>query len=125
MFEKEVQKKLVYVAGPYTSVDRNHVDRNIAVAYQTGVELATKGVVPVIPHTMYGMWEGKFSYDFILSLDFELIKRCDAIYKISDSPGTTIELRLARELGIPVFERMDVLKEWVSDEKLQDKLYEE
>jgi uncharacterized protein DUF4406 len=34
------------------------------------------------------------------------LPRCDALYLIGHSPGANIELSYARELGLPVFERL-------------------
>lgn len=97
-------KKLVYIAGPLTTGVQ---DRNTNRAIHAGDMVAAMGGVPLIPHlsTLWAMVSNReWSYESWMEVDFEYIRRCDALYRFSGkSPGADREVEFAKRLGIPVF----------------------
>jgi len=97
----------VYIAGPYSKGD---VAQNVRRAIEVADILVTHGYTPYIPHlTHFWHMVCPRPYDFWLDYDNEWLKLCDAIYRIpGESSGADKEVKLATQLGIPVFEN-DIL----------------
>jgi hypothetical protein len=104
-----MSKKLVYIAGPLTTGNQ---DRNVHRAVQAADMVYAMGGIPLIPHlsTVWAMISGKDrSYEEWLDIDFEYIRRCDALYRTPGaSAGADREVEFANEIGIPVFD-------WISE----------
>jgi nucleoside 2-deoxyribosyltransferase len=97
-----INKQKIYVAGPYTNGD---IVINIREAIAEGNILLEYGFIPFIPH-LTGFWHMLFpnTYDTWMEYDAEWLKSCDALLRIDGiSAGADVEVRLAEELGIPVF----------------------
>lgn len=97
-----INKQKVYVAGPYTNGD---IIVNIRGAIEEGNILLEYGFIPFIPH-LTGFWHMIFpnTYDTWMQYDSEWLKTCDALLRIDGtSPGADLEVKIATELGIPVF----------------------
>ena len=109
---------LIYVSGPY-SPQTNETDparkqamieENIKKAEQIGVDIAKKGHLPFIPHTMMRGWEGKhFKRQEVLDICVGWVKKCDALYFIGRSDGAEEEWKTAVELHKPVYRKLDDL----------------
>ncbi len=107
--------KLVYVAGPYRAPTIREIEHNIAKAEDAGVTIVTLGAYPVIPHAnTRACFQGTATDGFFLEGTMELMRRCDAVLVIGDSPGTRAEVREAEKLKIPVFEKRTDLLKWLS-----------
>ena len=98
--------KYIYVAGPYTSGDPII---NTRKAIEAGEQLRAMGFVPFIPHLSL-IWHlvNPHDVDFWYAYDKEWIERCDALVRLpGESKGADAEVKLALELGLPVFEIAD------------------
>lgn len=107
--------KLIYVAGKYLddyeNPTREGTDANIAIAEEHSIELIRKGWAVITPHKNTAGYEkyedGKtIAWQTWLDMDFEIIRRCDAIYMLPNweiSKGARMELALAQELGLEIY----------------------
>jgi len=73
------QRKRVYIASPFTAETHWQVTQNIRRAEAAGLEVAKLGAVPVIPHSMYGSFDGELNCVFWLDTTIALLCVCDAI----------------------------------------------
>ena len=91
----------VYVAGPYTKGD---VCINVKKAIDIGEELIQKGFCPYIPHlTHFQHLFHPHTWQEWLDLDFEWIKQCDYLLRISgESLGADKEVEFAKQNNITV-----------------------
>lgn len=108
---------LVYVAGPFSAPDRAGVEANIASATAAGLELARRGLYPVIPHanTAHPAFEDVQPYQFWIRGTLEQMRRCDAVFLVhgwDKSRGATAEKVEAESLGLPVFASFAAISEW-------------
>lgn len=97
-----MNKKWVYIAGPYTKPDPV-VNVQAAVSYAES--LVVFGHHPVVPHLSH-LWHlvSPHSWAFWLALDLETLSRCDVLYRFpGESPGADREVAEAKRLGIPVY----------------------
>lgn len=97
----------VYVAGPFRAPTAWKRERNIRRAEEVGFRLAEHGLVPVIPHTMYGHFDGELTDEFWLGATLSLMERCDAVVmcpKWEQSVGSVGERARALEMSLPVVE---------------------
>lgn len=109
--------KLVYIAGPYRD-DRGEwfVRQNIRAAEAAAVAIWAMGAVAVCPHKNTAGLGGACPDHVWLVGDIEMLRRCDAIYMLDGwggSRGASAEWGFAKENGIPVFETLDTLKDWL------------
>jgi hypothetical protein len=98
----------VSVAGPYTQGD---VAQNVRRAYEAANQLADLGFAPFVPHGTH-FWHMLFPrpYEFWLELDNQFLPCCDAVLRLpGPSNGADNEVKLAQELGKPVFHDMNSL----------------
>lgn len=101
--------KIVYICSPC----RGDYERNIAKAQEYCREAVDMGVLPIAPHVYFT----QFLNDFIpaerktgMDLGIELLKHCDEVwvYGIQNpSEGMAAEIKLAKEIGIPVIDATD------------------
>jgi len=94
----------VYVAGPFRSPSPFTVRQNIINAERVGLWLAEHfRVVPVIPHSMFGNFNGTIDDRFWLDATRDLLLRCDAAVFIdgwSRSEGCNSELETCKDVGV-------------------------
>lgn len=105
-----VYRLRVYVAGKYRDTNRWGVAENIRKAEKVGFQLAEMGCVPLIPHSLYGSFDGTLSDQFWLDATAEWLTVCDAVVLVpgwETSHGTKAEISLAEQLGIPVYSSVD------------------
>ncbi len=95
-------KLKVYVAGPYTHGD---CAANVANAIAVGDWLARHGFVPFVPHLTH-LWHlilphpVEFWYDY----DNEWLPDCNVLLRLDgESVGADAEVKLAQQLGKPVY----------------------
>lgn len=119
-------KPLVYIASPYTSGDpaiNTNFQCRIFDAMLTA-KLATP-IAPLWSHFQHTVFPRRYQ-DWIAYAE-EIVARCDALvrldavepsigYRQSESSGADNEVRLARELGKPVFTTLDDLYQWIDTE---------
>jgi len=103
------QMPMVYVAGPFRAKDAWGIECNIREAENLGLRVASFGVVPVIPHTMYRFFQGSLPDEFWLQAGLALLRACVSVVVTTTrigaetSAGTMAEVDEARRLGLPVF----------------------
>ena len=108
--------KLVYVAGPYRAEAEFGVLENIRRAEKVALEVWRAGAACICPHKNTAFFGGAADDRVWLEGDLEIIRRCDAIVLVEgwqNSTGTLAEIKLASELGLPVFEWLDEFRDWL------------
>jgi hypothetical protein len=103
--------KMIFISSPYTIGDcALNVREQILVAD----ELMNAGLCPVLPLLSHFQHIVKpRSYEDWLRIDFEKIKRCDALLRLPGvSKGANSEVSFAIENSIPVFYHLEnIIKE--------------
>lgn len=92
----------IYIAGPYSQGD---TAVNVRNAYEAANRLADLGFAPFVPHATH-FWHLLFPrpYDFWLDLDNQFLSCCEGLLRLPGaSNGADKEVKLARDLNIPVF----------------------
>lgn len=99
---------LVYISCPYSAPTVEEREANVHKAIDAGIELIQKGHSPVIPILLHyldirAVEKGiEFSWDDYMTIDLELLSKCDAFLFLGHAKGADIELEYAKELGMPV-----------------------
>ena len=98
--------RVIYVAGAYRADSENGVFENIMCARRAAQKLWHKGWAVICPHTNT-MFMGEDKPDLIfLDGDLEILRRCDAIYMLSnwrESVGAMQERKAAEEWGLEIY----------------------
>jgi len=105
----------VYIAGPYTGGDPV---LNVRAAIKAGDRVAQEGHTPFVPH-LYHFWHLLFphDYEFWMRLDFDWLPACEALIRLpGDSSGADREVSMAKELGLPVYDGIDVFLQHVGEQ---------
>ena len=113
--------RLVYVAGPYRAPSAWEVEQNIQRARRLGAEVARRGAYPVIPHSNTSHFDGLAPDEFWLAGTLELMRRCNAVIFAPDwgtSRGSRLERDEAKRLGLPCFDTLTELRDWLANEKV-------
>ena len=94
--------KKVYIASPYTQGD---VGQNVGIAMSFSHAILDNGHCPISPLLSHFLHiHRQRHYEDWIAMDLELVKVSDCLIRLpGDSNGADGEVRLARELGIPVF----------------------
>lgn len=110
--------KVVYVAGRFSAPDQWQRARNVRAAENLAFAVAEAGAMPLNPLANTCNFYGTLSEDNLwYPGTLELLRRCDAIILVpgwEGSKGVTAEIAEAKRLDIPVFERVEGLKTWLS-----------
>jgi hypothetical protein len=107
-------KKMIYIAGPYTSDPEGNVLKTIAFADI----LLEHDFVPFIPHLSH-YWEqhSPKHYDHWMEYNLHFVSRCDALFRIfGHSPGADKEVEFAKKIGKPIFNNLSELIKWREEE---------
>lgn len=110
--------KMIYVAGKFSGKTRADVEANIAYAVHAGVAIAKLGGMPMIPHanTAHPAFEEVQPYQFWIQGTMQQLEACNAVFLVpgwTQSSGARGEKARAEELGMPVFENLVELKDWL------------
>ncbi len=100
-----IERKIVYIAGPYRAPTVNGIHNNIAEARKRMEWAWLNGWIPLCPHTNSAFTDGLVSDVVILAGCLKLLSVCDAILLIrgwGNSVGTVRERNLAVQLGLEV-----------------------
>jgi len=111
-----MERKLIYVAGPYTAEHPYEVYENIHVSWQMSLDIWGTGHVPISPHLCGCFMGGICSEQIFIEGTMEMMRRCDAIMVLpgwQHSSGTKGEIVEAVKLGTPIFYRFSELVEWL------------
>jgi hypothetical protein len=99
--------KVLYISGPYRGRDAWAREGNVRRAEAVALEVWALGIAALCPHTMTRFYGNDVLPEAIwLAGDLELMTRCDGVLAMEgwlDSTGSRIEVRYAKERGIPVF----------------------
>jgi hypothetical protein len=109
-----VDRKLVYVAGPYTRPDPVHNTHRVINAVD---EMIDEGLVtPFAPHlTLLWHLVKPRELDFWYAYDLATLARCDALFRLDgESTGADREVAFAERSRIPVFHSKIELYDWAS-----------
>lgn len=97
----------IYVAGPIGSDLLNNATRGIDAAEK----LFRAGHAPYLPHlSVY--WHLRYFHDYHewLAFDSVWLKQCEAVVRLEgESPGADAEVRMAHDLGLPVYSLTEAL----------------
>jgi nucleoside 2-deoxyribosyltransferase len=106
------QRPLIYVAGPLSTGDTLG---HIREAVRTGALLRGMGAVPLIPHlSALAHLIRPEEYETWMADDFELIARCDALFRMAGgSHGAEREELWANELGLTVLQTLGETANWI------------
>ena len=101
--------KRVFIAGPYSKGD---VAQNVKRAMDVANDLIEAGFAPFCPHLTHFLHMNHHQpYDKWLDIDRMYLEVCDAVLRIpGESNGADLEVKKAKELGIPVFYSLNDLK---------------
>ena len=100
--------KVVYVAGPYKASNEYRTKNNIRMAEEVGTRLWYCGFISYVPHLNTAFFRGAYGLedDVWLNGHLVILRRCDLLVVLpgwEQSPGTIKEIKLAEELGIPIY----------------------
>jgi hypothetical protein len=93
-------KKLVYIAGPYTSDPVGNTRR----AVEAAEKWVSSGFDAFIPHLSM-LWDFYHEHepDFWYELDLNILSRCDMLYRMKgDSIGADREVKFAEDNNITI-----------------------
>jgi hypothetical protein len=110
--------KLIYVVGPYRAEGHWQVLENIRRAEALALEVWRLGAACICPHKNTAFFSGAAPDQLWLDGDLEMVRRCDGLICVPGwerSAGSRGEVALANELGIPVFQTTDELKQWMDE----------
>lgn len=108
----------IYIAGSYSGNTLEFLD-NIRRGIRAGTKLLLKGYAPFVPWLDHQLFlqlreDESISVETIRNYSLEWLKVSDCVLVLPNSEGsagTKEELRVAKELGIPVYYRVEDLEE--------------
>ena len=108
--------KLVYLAGPYRAASEWELVQNIRNAEALALQVWQSGAACICPHKNTALFGGAADDSVWLEGDLEIMRRCDAVLCTDDwgrSQGTREEVRIATELDIPIFFKIEEMRSWL------------
>jgi hypothetical protein len=110
--------KLCYIAGNYRSPTHLGRERNVLEAREVGYLVAQAGAYPVIPQSKTSHFDDVvLDEKFWLEGTMEFMIRCDSVMltdRWMSSSGARSEVEMAEAHGIPVFECISDLEQWLA-----------
>jgi Domain of unknown function (DUF4406) len=114
--------RIVYLAGRYNGNTLAEVAHNIDEARKVALELAKRRIPFLCTILQTAHFDSLLSerdpgYGYWIQCSLEVVKRCDAIFLIpswQQSNGARKEVESARAHGLPVFQDIEMLTDWVS-----------
>lgn len=110
-------QRVVFVSGPYRAPTEWQVLQNIRRAEEVALAAWHAGAAVICPHKNTAHFGGAAEDRIWLDGDLTILRRCDAVVCVEGwerSVGARAEVNCARSLGIPVFESIAGLKEWLN-----------
>jgi hypothetical protein len=95
--------KVIYVAGPFRADTPWEQEQNVRVAEEYALKLWKMGAAVICPHAMTRFYQDSLPDDTFLAGDFEILRRCDAIFLLpywQNSTGTLQELQVADQANV-------------------------
>ena len=104
----------VYLAAPYFSTDRDVVKKRVRMCNRAARQLVGMGIPAFSPCTYTAQWQGEnLDGDFVpavgwYNIDLAFLKGCRAMIVfmlpgVEDSKGVAMELKYAKESGMPIY----------------------
>jgi hypothetical protein len=103
----------IYIAGPYTAINSNDLERNAKAAIDAGIAILKKGHTPFIPHlTHYVDLRAQelgieITWEEYMKWDQGWLDKCDALLYLGSSRGADIELLRAKAKGLQIFHSLN------------------
>lgn len=110
--------KVVFVAGPYRASTEYAVMQNIRNAESVALRVWKAGAACICPHLNTAFFGGAADDSVWLNGAIEILRRCDAVVCVAGwqgSRGASGEVKLAKQLSIPVFENFEEFKTWLAE----------
>ena len=111
-----MRMRRIYIAGPFRAKTAWAVEQNIRRAEESGMAVFQLGHSAFIPHANTRFFDGTLTDQFWLDATAAWLPISDAVLLVrgwADSEGTLGEIRLARELGVPVFTSVEAMEEYL------------
>lgn len=108
-----IKKPVIYIAHPYSSDPGANYLKSLYVA----VNILRLGGIPINPleSHVYNEIESH-DYEFWMQNDFNIIKKCDAVYRVSGhSEGADREVLFADDNDIPVIKTDQALLKFIEE----------
>lgn len=109
---------VVYVAGPFRGPNAWEIEQNIRRAEELALEVWRLGCAAITPHCNTRFFHGSAPDEVWLEGDLEILRRCDAMILTKNwalSSGTCAEIQEAEQHGMPIFETIGQLKDYMAD----------
>ena len=117
-WSEEHPRPLIYCAAPYA---QGNLVTNVRYVVSMAEKIVEMEGIPLIPHVNI-LWDlvAPHMHDWWCNYELYLLSPCDALYRgKGESPGGDREVRIALQLGQPVFHdepESDLLMfEWITD----------
>ena len=109
-------KPLVYVAGPLTSNNGQGEFKNVHDAVTLCQKIWDLGAIPFVPHLSsfwFLIYPYQRTYEHWLDYDFNVIRRCNAMFRMpGSSKGADREIDFATG-KIPIFYTLTDMAKWI------------
>lgn len=109
-------KKMIYIAGPYSSEDESIRLENTVNAIDAGIAVYQRGFIPLIPHLTHFVDErakeigiNTDEWDYY-GWTKEYLIRCDGLLYLDSSPGADKERWMATRRGMRVFDSIEKIR---------------
>lgn len=105
-------KKLIYICGKYTDVNKEKQSENVNYAREVAAYILLSGDIPVIPHAItegldfHELTKDKDHEFWLNEFCFPLLDRCDEILVLDNhktSKGALAEIEYAKQKGIKTY----------------------
>lgn len=109
--------RVIYIAGPFRGAHAWAVAQNVRRAEELAFAGCQLGAAVLCPHANTAHFDGTLTDDYWLAATLELLRRCDAVLLVpgwEKSSGTRGEVAEAKRLGMPVFEDVFEVREWLA-----------
>lgn len=108
--------KMVFISAPYTHPDPIE---NTRIVCEVWHKLRKCGFIPFAPHlSMLLQFHKPMDIQFWYDYDIEVMKRCDIVLRLQgESVGADNEVRIATNIGVPVFTSVDELVEFTNNNR--------
>jgi hypothetical protein len=109
-------KKMIYIAGPYSSEDESTKLENTIDAIDAGIAVYQRGFIPLIPHLTHFVDQRARELGIDVSgWDYyewtkEYLIRCDGLLYLKSSPGADKEMWIATRRGMRTFDSIEKIR---------------
>lgn len=100
---------IIYIAGQYSAKTDEERQTNVNKAIESSVGVIIRGHVPIIPHLthymdkIYRKMGVELEYKDYIKIGIAILRRCDALFVISNSEGVSQEIQEAVRMGMRIY----------------------